>query len=110
MTLETANLAMTNVTRTITSTIETGATKKSASTRSRPNPPPHHNAEEEEGLRTPASARQKRRVGEDEGAGLRTPASPIPHDFGDRGIYDRNDKRDNDKRRWRSRSRRWRRA
>ena len=47
-------------------------------------------------MQTPASARQKRRVGEDEGAGLRTPASPIPHDCGDRGFHDRIDERDND--------------
>ena len=50
-------------------------------------------------VRTPASARQKRRVAEDQEAGSRTPASArddILHDFGDRGFYDHNDVRNND--------------
>ena len=48
-------------------------------------------------MQTPTSARQKRPDGEEDGAGLRTPASAHgEHDFGDCGIYDRNDVRDND--------------
>ena len=49
-----------------------------------------------EGLRTPAPARQKQQVGKDEEAGSRTPASPVPHDFGDcdSRIVERNENND----------------
>ena len=38
---------------------------------------------------TPPAARQESPIGEDVGAGLRTPASYEEHDFGDRGMFDR---------------------
>ena len=43
----------------------------------------------------PTPASQDRSNGEEDGAGLRTSAHK-EHEFGDRGIYDRNDERDND--------------
>ena len=51
----------------------------------------------EKRARTPPTARQKTPIGEDLGAGLRTPASASyeEHNFGDRGMFDRKHVRDN---------------